>query len=247
MSWLLALLMLSPAFAAQFDIKNPGFGTYIRGEYGLAVRGDASYADSSGSGVSFDGTRSSNAGGEFGLVWAGGASAFHVSCEVLLPKRLAGVTGGVNGTPYTELDSKVTVILPQVGLDYVIRAYPESRLLVSAQLGYASVTTQNIYKLKPAGQAAYPSVPSEHTETGKGTAPAVSLSAAYEFEFAEHATLIFDAGYRYLRVSSLKTPESVTTFTGPYSSGDTLKTNGGGTRTLDLGGLFAGAGFRFYF
>jgi hypothetical protein len=243
----LAIFMLSsPAFATQFDIKHAGFGTFIRGEYGLAVRGDASYADSSGTGVSFDGTRSSNAGGEFGLVWSGEKSIFHVSCEVLLPKRLAGITGGVNGTDYEELDTKVTAILPQVGMDFIVRAFPASRLLASIGGGYAYVTTQNIYKMKPGGTTAYPTV-ADHTETGKGSGLSLQVSAAYEFEFADHATLALDAGYRYLRITALTTPEDVTTFTGTYHSGDTLRNNDGSDRSLDLGGVFAGAGFRFYF
>jgi hypothetical protein len=245
---LLSILTMlgSNAFALQFDMKNAGFGTYIRGEYGLAVRGDASYADSSGSGVSFDGTRASNAGGEFGLAWSGPKTVFRVSCGLLLPQRLSGLLGGSNGTDYEELDSKVTVILPQVGVDFVVKAFPASRILVSVGGGYAYVTTQNIYKLTTAGAAAFPGV-SDHTETGKGNALSFQLSTAYEFEFADHATLVLDLGYRYLRVSALTTPEDVTTFTGSYRAGETLKNNDGSDRSLDLGGAFAGVGFRFYF
>jgi hypothetical protein len=246
LQFVFVLLAGSHAAAMQFDLKNAGFGTFFRGEYGLAVRGDASYADSSGTGVTFDGTRTSNAGGEFGFVWSGEKSIFHLSCEVLLPKRLSGITGGVGATPYSELDTKVTAVLPQAGLDFIVRAFPASRILASFTGGYAYVTTQNIYKMKPAGTAAYPTV-SDHTETGKGNGLSLQVSAAYEFEFADHATLIFDAGYRYLRIMALTTPEDVTTFTGAYHTGDTLKNNNGSDRTLDLGGAFAGAGFRFYF
>ena len=243
-----ALLFFSGswAIATPFDLKNAGFGTYFRGEYGLAVRGDASYADSSGTGVTFDGTRTSNAGGEFGLVWSGDKTIFRLSCEVLLPKRLSGITGGVGATPYTELDSKVTAVLPQAALDFVVRTFPSSRLLASVGGGYAYVTTQNVYKMTTAGTTAYTAV-SDHTETGKGNGLSIQGAVAYEFEFADHATFVFDVGYRYLRIAALTTPEDVTTFTGTYKTGDTLKNNSGADRSLDLGGAFAGAGFRFYF
>jgi hypothetical protein len=65
--------------------------------------------------------------------------------------------------------------------------------------------------------------------------------------FADHATLVADLGYRYLRVNELKSSDDVTTFTGSYHAGDTLKNNDGSDRSLDLGGFFAGIGFRFYF
>ena len=242
----LVLLLACRAHAYQFDIKNAGFGTYIRGEYGLAQRGDASYADSSGTGVSFDGTRASEAGGEFGLLWSGPTTVFRVSTAVLLPKHLAGITGGVNGTPHYEMDSKVTVILPQVNLDFVMKVYPESRVLVSVGGGYAFVTTQNQYKFTPAGFAAHPGL-DDHTETAKGNGLELQLAGSYEFELADHATLCFDAGYRYLRVLSLKSAGDVKTFSGTYAAGDVMKNNDGSQRTLDLGGLFAGAAFRFYF
>ncbi len=244
---LLALfLMGSSAHALQFDLKNAGFGTYIRGEYGLAVRGDASYADSSGADVTFDGTRTSNAGGEFGVLWSGQKTVFRISTELLLPKSMTGITGGVSGTPYFTLDSKVTGIVPQANLDFIVKPLAESRILVSIGGGYAYVTTTNTYKMTTAGTTAYPSV-ADHTETGKGSGLSVQTSVAYEMEFADHATLVFDVGYRYLRITELKSSGDVKTFSGTYADGDTLKNNNGSDRSLDLGGAFAGAGFRFYF
>jgi len=244
---LLAFILVgSTAHALQFDLKNAGFGTYIRGEYGLAVRGDASYADSSGTNVTFDGTRSSNAGGEFGLLWSGQKTIFRVSTEVLLPKHLAGITGGVSGTPYFEMDSKVQAIMPQANLDFVVKPFAESRILFSVGGGLAYVTTTNSYKMTSAGTSAYPGVV-DHTETGKGNSFFAQAAAAYEMEFADHATLVFDAGYRYCRIAQVNAYGDVKTFTGTYADGDKLKNNDGGDRSLDLGGVYAGAGFRFYF
>jgi hypothetical protein len=108
------------------------------------------------------------------------------------------------------------------------------------------VTTQNIYKMTAAGTTAFGGV-ADHTETGKGSGFALQTSAAYEFEFADHATLVLDVGYRYLRITTLTSSGDVTTMSGTYHEGDTLKNNNGSDRSLDLGGFFGGAGFRFYF
>lgn len=240
-------LCASTASAKVFDFKSAGFGTFFRGEYGLSQRGDASFADSSGTSVFFDTSRSSNAGGEFGLLWADERTTFRISAEVLIPKRLSGVSGSSSsGTKYYDLDSKVTVFIPQANLEFIVMAMPESRILYSIGGGVAWATTQNIYKFTPAGTAQFAGL-ADHTETGKGQGLDIQTSVAYEFEFADHATLIADLGYRYLRINELKSSEDVTTFSGTYHAGDTLKNNNGGDRSLDLGGVFAGLGFRFYF
>lgn len=245
---LLAMLAPSVATARQFDFKSAGFGTYVRGEYGLATRGDASFADSSGANVSFSGSRSTTAGGEFGFLFAGEKSTFRLSAEVLLPKRLAGLEGTSSGggVKYFDLDSKVTVITPQANLDFVVQPFAESRILASVGGGLALATTQNVYKMTSAGTAAFGGV-TDHTETGKGQGIDAHASAIYEIMFADHATLAFDIGYRYCKISALTSSDDVHTFTGTYKAGDKLKNNDGSDRSIDLSGLFAGAGFRFYF
>jgi hypothetical protein len=242
------ILAFAPTvFARQFDFKSAGFGTYFRGEYGLAVRGDASFADSSGANVSFDSSRTSNAGGEFGLMWGGEKTTFRLSAEILYPRHLSDVIGSsAGGTKYYDLDSKVTVFIPQANLDFVFKSFAESLFFYSIGGGLGLATTQNIYKMTAAGTTAFPGV-SDHTETGKGQSVDVQTSVAYEMMFADHATFVADVGYRYLRINALTTPDAVTTFSGTYKAGDSLKNNDGGDRSIDLSGFFAGAGFRFYF
>jgi hypothetical protein len=138
-SFILILLSPSLTFARAFDFKSAGFGTYVRGEYGLSQRGDASFSDSSGTSVSFDLSRSTNAGGEFGVLWAGEKSTFRLSAEVLIPKHLSDVVGSSSSvTKYDDLDSKVTVFLPQANLDFVVKSFAESRLLYSVGGGSLS-------------------------------------------------------------------------------------------------------------
>lgn len=246
----LAFLLISAcsslAAAREFSLKDAGVGTYIRGEYGLPQRGDASFADSSGAGVSFDVSRSSNAGGEFGVLFASERFIFRVSAEVLLPKSLTGVNGSSGGTNVYALDSKVTAFLPQANIDLFLKKWPESRLFLSAGGGVAVVTTSNAYKFTAAGNTQYPTL-SDHTETGKGQSFFIQSSLGYEFVFADRATLTADLGYRYCKIATLTASDPVTTFSGNYAAGDTLKTNDGSNRSLDLGGVFAGVGFRFYF
>ncbi len=240
------LVFTSAAGARQFTFNEAGFGTFIRGEYGLAQNGNASFADSSGVGVSFDSSRTANTGGEFGLLFGGDHAVVRLSGAVLLPKTLTGVNGSSNGTNYYSLDTKVTAFLPQANVDFFVKKWPESRLIVSAGGGLAIVTTSNSYKFTSAGNTQFPTL-SDHTETGKGQAPFFQTSVAYEFMFADRATLVADLGYRYCKVTSLTAADPVKTFTGTYAAGDTLNRNDGTGRALDLGGVFAGVGFRFYF
>lgn len=247
MRLLVVLILFSlSASARDLDFKSAGFGTYFRGEYGLAQRGDASFADSSGTGVSFSGTRTTNAGGEFGLLWTSEKTVFRIATQVLFPKHLSLTGSSSDGTPYYDLDSKVTAFIPEAFLDFVVLPMGDSRVMVSIGGGDAFVTSVNQYTMTTAGTAAFAGI-SDHTVTGKGSGLMLSVSTAYELEFADRATLVVDLGYRYCRVNQLTSSGDVTTFTGTYRSGDTLKNNNGSDMSLDLGGFFGGAGFRFYF
>ena len=230
------------SFAMQFDFKSAGAGTYFRGEYGLAQKGGASFEQSSGTGVSFDQSRTTNAAIEFGLLFRAGKSILRVSAVGLIPKSLSGVVGSVGGTSKYTLDSKVFAVIPQATLDLLVKQWAESRFMISLGGGLAIVTTTNTYTMT----GGYAGV-SDHTESGKGQGLSLHAGVAYEFVFADHATLVADLGYRYCRVASLTAKDAVTTFSGTYAEGATLKNMDGSDRSLDLGGVFGGLGFRFYF
>lgn len=234
----------SVAQAREFTFTDVGFGTYIRGEIGTVQRGNASFADSSGSNVSFDLSRSSSAGGEFGLFWASSRSVFRGSVQALIPKSLSGVKGsGAGGTQLYTLDSKVLAVVPQANLDLFLKQWASSRFLLSFGGGLAFATTTNTYTFIGTPFSGV----SDYTETGKGQGLMLQTSAGYEFMFADHVTLGLDIGYRYCKIASLTSPNAQTTITGSVAEGGTLKNNDGSDRSLDLGGLFGGIGFRFYF
>ena len=230
------------ASASEFTFKTAGFGTYVHGEYGLAQRGNASFENSSGNGISFDQSRTANLGGEFGLLFAGEKSIFRVSLELLTGKSLNGVVGSSGGASKFTFDSKVLAFIPEVSMDFVAKQFPESRVLISLGGGVALVQTSNTYTMT----GGYGGL-SNHTDSGKGQGLAVNAGVAYEFIFADHATLVADLGYRYCKISQLTARDTVTTFSGTYAEGATLKNMDGSDRTLDLGGVHAGIGFRFYF
>ena len=82
--------MLPTANARAFTFKEGAVGTYVRGEYGLMQKGDASYANSGGAGVTYDQTRTSEVGGEFGIFFASERSVIRISGAALLPRTLIG-------------------------------------------------------------------------------------------------------------------------------------------------------------
>jgi opacity protein-like surface antigen len=121
-----------------------------------------------------------------------------------------------------------------------------TRFYLAGGAGLAMVTVENRYAMTAAGKSQ--TGLSDFNELMEGTATSGHVGLGMETLFTDNVTFTMDVGYRYLPVTALKYKGDAKTLQKPggVSKGDPVVNADGSSRTLNMGGLIIGVGFRFY-
>ena len=230
--------------ARVFDFKSEQLATYVRGTFGTSQLFATPYGNSSGTGVTTDKKSTIAASGEIGVLLSSQRMNLRLGVEFLAPQRFADVVGkNSSGATYFDLNSQTYAVVPMANLEFLAQQTPTTRLIFGVGGGYAYTTLINKYTMTTAGQAA---LGNDVTESAKAQSFAGQAYVGYETLFADTATVLFEAGYRYLPVAQLKSSVQAQAPAGTESPSSILINMDGTSRKIDLSGAYVGLSFRFY-
>jgi len=244
----LVLLFSFKAEARVFNINEASVGTYFKGTFGTSnLKGDA-FEDSSGASTkSFSEEADYNWGGEIGFFFPSKDYSFRFGLAIIAPSVASGNSGNnASGASLMTVDSKVYGFFPMVHLEYYTMKNNYGRVYISMGGGYGKVSMKNSYNLTAAGDTAY-TTPNTFSERASQLAYIMEVGVGYEMPFVQTVTATFDFGYRYSNANDLKYDSAGSDFNGGHADGASVVNSDGEKRALDLGGVFAGLSFRFYF
>jgi hypothetical protein len=245
------ILALAPhiAEARVFNFKDSDVAAYVRGTGGLSALDQDPFGNSSGVGTTVNGSTSYDYGAEIGLMLALSPKLhLRIGAEVIQESPVSAPGTNSAGTQLFTLSSSVFVFNPNVALEYVYSTHGNTRFFGELGAGYANVSVVNQYTMTAAGTTALGGVGS-YKETMQDNTMSAIAGLGLETLFTDNATLILDFGYRYLPVKGLvyKAPVDNIVSPGGVTQGQQVLNADGSKRTLNLGGLFGGIAFRFYF
>jgi len=244
--FVLACAFAAPAEARVFNYKDSGLAAYIRGTGGLSAVAKKPFAKSSGTDTSVDGESKYVYSGEIGGMFRfGGNANLRIGAELIQhrPVKEASGTSAAGNERFT-MDSSVFVFNPNITLEYVYSGAGNLRYYAAFGVGLADVTVENRYTMTTQGT----------TDLGVGSfneKMAASTTSGHfmiglETLFVDNATFSLDVGYRHLPVKSMKYKGDVANIVGGGTKGADALNHDGSKRSMDLGGLMVGVGFRFY-
>lgn len=244
----LSLFYFSSAEARVFSIKESGFATYFKGSYGVSALNKDAYEKTSGTQTGFVEEANYNWGGEIGFVFPTPSYALRVGLEAISPSLPSGIKGynTANNAEIMTLDSKINAFFPVVHLEIFVNNDANGRVYVAVGGGYGKVSLTNEYTFNAAGDALYTPLTS-FSEKASQTTTLFETAVGYELSFVQSTTVSFELGYRYLKADDLEYDNAGTNFIGPHAAGAPVLNSDGSKKSLDLGGVFTGLSFRFYF
>lgn len=229
----------STLHARAFNMKNESVGSYLLLSAGTSVVKTQAFANESVA-TSYDGEVNNNYSGEFGVFFGGGPILMSLGMEIIQPPPLKGVIAKQSGSQVYLMDSSIMSYAPKASLDLNLKTGGSYRVFVRGGAGYAFVQVKNDYSSVALSAGT-------HSVSMKGTSISYGGSLGLELFMMDTTTFILQADYRVLRFKELKYSQDVTTFTGTYSSGDSVTDTTGAKRELDLSSTMMTMGFRFYF
>jgi hypothetical protein len=233
------------AHARKFDFKSEVLATYFRASLGPSLLSDNAYGNSSGDSTTISSKVATNSSGEIGVVFSGTKANLRLGCEFLMPRDVTGVSGvNAAGTERFLMTSQVSAFVPTLNLEFIPYYSPTAKWIVGLGGGIALVSIENAYTMTATGTSELGV--SDFTEKGSSQVSVGQIYTGYEVLFTDTVTAVFDVGYRYLPVKTLKSRQDTTAISGTYASGSEFKKDDGTRRSIDLGGFFAGFAFRFY-
>lgn len=244
--FLIGFLITNTAQARIFDINRETVAAYFRTNWGPSLVKKTAFEKASSSTETIDGEAKDNFAGEFGFVYASRYLGLKFGIEVIRPPSLKGMTAtNASGTDIYTLTSDVSVVIPKVGLEFILRQWKVSRLFFAANFGSGNLTVNNAYYFTADQSAAMGGI-TEYTEEGKATATAIDGGIGFETLLFDTTTMVLDAGYRSLKFTGLTHNRSATTIQGAKVKGDPFLNADGTARDIDLTGYYVGLAFRFW-
>lgn len=238
-------LLAASAEARVFDFKNEKFAAYVGGTFGRSNAGDGAYALASGYGTQFDKSVQSASSAEGGIVFVGTRFTFKFGVEYLMPRDQVGITGtDQNGNTLFTLDAKMSAFIPQFDLEYMFLVRNTSHGYIGAGWGAGTVSISNEYHMTAAGTSALGV--GDYKEMASGWGAMAQAYLGWEFLFSDVVTCAAHVGYRYLHAQAFTATQDATAISGNETNGQEIHNMDGSNRAVDLGGVFAGVGFRFY-
>jgi len=122
-----------------------------------------------------------------------------------------------------------------------------SKFYLHAGASYSNISLENEYTFTAAGLAGFttPQV-ADFTEKSSVNKLTYTAGAGYEFLAVDNVTMNLVMGYRFMKAAALTHLNSYNAIDRVVLKGDRLKNNDGLDREANLGGVYVGAGFRFY-
>lgn len=239
---------LDSSEARVFDFKNEYLASYLRGTASSSVASDGAFGSAGGSGTTFEDKVAYNFSGEIGfLLRFKNMVSFRVGMELLQTKPLVSISGkNASGVELFQLDSEVLILQPLATIEVDLSPTNESRTFLFLGGGLADFTLDNQFTMTSTGTSELGGV-TDFSE--KATASRISAHAGigYERLLADTATIALELGYRYLPSPDFKLDKSATTIAqGAVNKSDPLLNSDGSRREVNMSGIFASLGFRFY-
>lgn len=232
----------------MFSYKDAKLAAYLRATGGLSNLAQNAFKESIGDDDTVDGTVKYFYSGEIGFMAALHSNLnVRIGAELLQHRPVSDAKGTSEaGDELYMLNSSVSAFIPNLTLEYTLPPTGNVRMYLLAGVGYADVTVENRFAMSTAGSAAYGV--SDFNELMQGTATSYHLGTGIEFLFTDNVTCAMDIGYRMLQVANLKYKGDVNSILAPAGAakGDPVLNADGSNRTLNLGGIQVGIGFRFY-
>lgn len=252
MRWLalsLAMLMVSlSAHARVFSYKESVLAAYLRGSGGLSAVGQKPFGDSSGIDTSIDDSTKFNYSGELGAQFGFSENVrLRLGVELLQHRPVKEAKGlDATGAERFSLDSSVFILHPVATLEYTYSVKGGIRFFSALGVGYADVTVENRYAMTAQGESALGV--GSFNEKMSATTTSAQVAIGMETLFVDNVTFALDLGYRYMPVKSLKYKSNVNNIVSPSGAqkGAEALSHDGTQRSMDLGGVFIGAAFRFH-
>jgi len=231
--------------AKVFDMTGQSFGSYLRATYGPWSSQDP-FAQSSGTGVSFDNQYSGIESYEFGFLINTKRLTWRLGFEYVAPQPLNTVNGNdsASGANYYSLSSTVASLDPKLGVELNLKTWKESRLWFLGEGGIAMLDIHNNYTFTAAGTTKYGI--GNFNEEVKSTGTVYAAGFGFETLMSDATTVSFELGYRYLNFTNLTEASGVTNFQGNVGSGASATQNGGAARTLNMSGPYAAVSLRVW-
>lgn len=245
---IILLLLSSAAEARVFNINESSMATYFKGSLGTSNIKKDPFEDSSGAQtVDFSAGSDYNWGGEIGFAIPSKDYSFRFGIEMIAP-HISSDNKGNNSSDTTlmSIDSSVLAYFAVAHMEYYVMKNNWGRVYLSFGGGYGKVSLKNSYVLTTDGDAAY-STSNSFEEKSSQYAYLIETAVGYETSFTQTVTVSFDLGYRYSTAGNLKYNGAGEDFGGGHAAGDDVLDADGKKRVLDLGGVFTGLSFRFYF
>ncbi|MEI7973087.1 MAG: hypothetical protein WCH11_01835 [Bdellovibrio sp.] len=231
--------------ARVLDLNFESFASYLKAHYLPALPGTDPFADSSGSGVSWNGRHSHLMGYEFGFLWNGSRLNWKLGVEILQAPEQKGIQGlSSSGVPLFTMNSAVSGLILKTGFEGHLHRSKQSRVSIIAEGGSAQINLQNTYFFSSAGASLFSL--SDFREEIAGTSIFLAGGLLYETHLNDTTTVFVETAYRSLKFLSFLHRAAITGFQGSVAKGDVALTNSGITRFLDLSSVGYSVGLRFY-
>ncbi len=241
------IICASSVEARVFSISEASFATYFKGTAGLSQLGQDAYEKSSGAQTQFSEDTNANFSGEFGVILPTKEFSLRFGIQFLKPNSPSDIVGkDAGGTDLMNLESSVFGIFPMAHFEYYLSQTRYGRVYLSTGGGFGKVSMTNNYTFTAAGDALYTPLTS-FKERASQFLYIVEASIGYEMPFIQAVTFSFDVGYRHAVARELKYAGAGTNFNGTHPEEAPVLNNDGNHKSLDLGGVFTGLSFRFYF
>ncbi len=236
----LSLLFFSlMAEARVFSMKDGQFAGYIHGTYGPSSV-DTSFFEGESTSTDYSEGFVTHMGGEFGFLYRTDHFNWIFGFEIIKPTKTSGEASAGGSTDYS-YTSELTVFAPKLGLEVIVYQTQKFRLGFNGTIGTASLTTKTEYTNVTIAPNA------DFTVKGKSAGNMLTLGIGGEWHFSDNTTFYLQGNYRNLRFDKIKYSEDVSdSFQGPQTSGGTMTELDGSRRKLNLTGIYAAAGFRFW-
>lgn len=221
------------------------FGTYLRMTYAPWTQGATPFNGSGGASTTvFNKDWTSTNTYEFGFLYTSNKLTWKFGFEMIQQPKLAENAGSsAAGAKHYDMSSELSVATPKVGLEIVMRQWPNSRLFAGVEYGFSTLTLQNSYSGIDTGVYAGMA---DFREELKGTSNLIGGMIGFETLMSDTTTVCLDVGYRSLSFAGVNHNVAATTFQGPVTVGQAANDNNGSARKLDMTGYYASLWFRIW-
>lgn len=237
------------AEAKVFSTKSERFGPYIIATYSPSKVKNTLLSESNSTAavpVTIDTDYKSNMSGELGFVTAGDKFNFRFGFEVIRPPTLTDAEAqDASGNPLYKVTSEATVYAPKISVEYNVRTWSSSRLMLAVGFGAANLVGRNSYVFTPQGVSTYGLA--DFSEDLRSSGTLLDGALAFESLLMDTNTFYVNVGYRQLKFASIKQNKEIANFqSAAIAKGDPATNTDATARTLNFSNYYIGLGIRIW-